>query len=367
MDKRTSYLIEASTFSEAQLDAAQYIAKGVTLIKPGFSTNVDKAGRARYYSPEVLKQSIGVFEGTRSFRNHPSKTEKADRPERDVRDITGYYTDVMQAADGSLKGNYHVVGEARTWLWPMIEETVNGKTDLLATSINALGETTIGKVQDRDAVIVEAIKHSNSVDVVTTAGAGGSFAGALLHDNGDEFTAQLLAALSFEEWREARPDFLDKLKNELKTARNDAALKEVKDQNEALIKQIADLTEAHRAEADELAKLRRVELADRLLSESTLPNKLRDEVKQDLLTEADEDAMRKVIEREAKKFAAAPKPRVEVQSNGNRKPIQTGAPAVKTSITEAAVDLLHAADVFRALPGESLEAYQRRRAAQPNI
>src|SRR5512143_1056106 len=39
MTRKTGYLLESSDFTEAQLDAAEYIAKGVTLIKPGFSTN----------------------------------------------------------------------------------------------------------------------------------------------------------------------------------------------------------------------------------------------------------------------------------------------------------------------------------------
>jgi len=43
---KTSYLAEAADLREATLDPEQFIARGVTLIRAGFSTNTDKAAAA---------------------------------------------------------------------------------------------------------------------------------------------------------------------------------------------------------------------------------------------------------------------------------------------------------------------------------
>src|SRR5512147_3047151 len=41
---RAGYFSTLTDLQEAEFDDAQYVAKGVTLIKPGFSKNVDRAG-----------------------------------------------------------------------------------------------------------------------------------------------------------------------------------------------------------------------------------------------------------------------------------------------------------------------------------
>ena len=82
---RAGYFVERLDLRESELDETEYVARGVTLIRPGFSTNKDKAGRARYYPRDVLKQAAAHFEGVRAYRNHPRKSDEKDLPERDVR------------------------------------------------------------------------------------------------------------------------------------------------------------------------------------------------------------------------------------------------------------------------------------------
>lgn len=225
---RTAYFSERVDLRESELDATEFVARNVTLIRPGFSANADKSGNRRYYPAETLKRAAAVFEGTRAFANHPRRSDDRELPERDVRDIVGYYEHVQAASDGTLRGNFRVVGKAQEWLWPLVAETVR-KPDLVALSINAIGQTYIGEAEGKKAVIVEDIPKSNSIDVVTTGAAGGTFSGALLASDGDEWTRGLLEAISFDEWRAVRPEFLEQLKAEWKTARDTDNVREARD------------------------------------------------------------------------------------------------------------------------------------------
>src|SRR3990167_5976740 len=94
---RAGYFAERVMLTEATLDTATKTVRGVTLIKPGFSTNTDKAGRPRYYPAATLKQAAGIFEGTRAFVNHPRRSDEKELPERSVLDIAGYYESVQAA------------------------------------------------------------------------------------------------------------------------------------------------------------------------------------------------------------------------------------------------------------------------------
>jgi hypothetical protein len=354
-DTRTGYFAFLSDLTESELDSAEFVARGVTLIKPGFSSNVDKAGRPRYYPADTLKAAAGVFEGTRAYANHPRRSDEKELPERDVRDIVGYYQNVKAADDGRLRGDFHVVGSAREWLWPLVTETAK-KPDLVELSINALGNTKLADVEGRKSIVVESIVGANSVDVVTTGAAGGSFAGALLQSDPDSWTGNLLSAMSFEQWREARPDYIEKLKAEWKTVREMEALKVVKAKLTESENEIMRLKDASRAEANELAQLRHAALADRLLSESTLPYKLRYEIREGVIAEADEDGMKGVIAK-AQEAYAKNKPAVPVSGAGQR--AAPPQPAVKLS--NPAGQLLGISESAMPLPNESAEDYRRRR------
>lgn len=356
-ESRARFLFESSDLQEAQLDEAQFIARGVTLIRPGFSTNHDREGRPRYYPAETLKQAVAAFEGARSFANHPRKSDEKDLPERDVRDLTGYYRNVRASDDGRLLADFHVVGKSREWLWPMVQESVANKPDLVQLSINALGRTKIADVEGRSSVYVESIVGANSVDVVTSGAAGGTFAGALLAGSGDEFTSALLAALTFDEWRAAQPAYVDKLKSEWKTVRESDALKTERERAQLLETQLTTLQQEHRASAASLAEYQRAALADRLLAEATtLPAKVKADLRAAVLAEADEAGMKKVIEQARVVYARLPKAPVPVpqsptvtQSATPRQPHNPLAPAF--GLREGMTPLAN----------ESAEDYRKRR------
>lgn len=315
---RAFYFSELADLRESEIDAAQFVAKGVTLIRPGFSSNVDKGGRPRYYSRATLEAAKNVFEGTRAFLNHPRRVDNKELPERDVRDIAGYYTNVHAADDGRLLADFHIVGQARETTWPLIVEAVKNKPDLIELSINALGTTRIGEAEGREAIVVESIVGANSVDLVTTGAAGGSLAGALLHSDPDEWTGALLAAMPFEQWRESRPDFLDKLKNEWKTTRDSEALQGNKATIAKLETEISRLKEELQTVTADRDKHQRASLADSILESSGLPARIQKAVRAELLEKATEAEMKTVVQREQVRYKTSPKPSVPVNESGTR-------------------------------------------------
>jgi len=355
---RTGYFAERIDLRESELDAAEFIARRVTLIRPGFSTNTDKAGRVRYYPPETLRQAAKIFEGTRAYADHPRRSDEKELPERSIRDLVGYYANVSALDDGRLVGDYKVVGEARQWLWPLITEAVQHKPDLVELSINALGRTRLGEAEGRAAIIVESIVDANSVDVVTTGAAGGSFAGALLHSDGGDWTGKLLAALSFDEWRAARPEFIEQLKGEWKTVRESEAAQSLKQELMEAKQKIEQLSAASRADDSELANLRREKLADGLLAESGLPHKLRAAVRPELLTCADEAGMKTVLTREKAKYDSLPRVPVSVSGAGQK---SGGPPDAAPQPVHPAVALMGLDESAMPQPGESAEEYRLRK------
>lgn len=212
---RSAYVSEAISLREAKVDEAQHLVE-VTLIKPGWSAN------NRFYSPDVLKEAADLFTNCKAYADHPRRSDDADRPERSVRDIVGYYAKTWVGDGGAVVGQLKVLGEASQWLWPLITETVSTGVNLVSTSINALGQVREGEVEGRRGNVVQKIVKANSADVVTEAAAGGKFE-RLLASDCDAFTNDLLASMSYDEWVKSRPDFAIRLREEMKTARKDEA------------------------------------------------------------------------------------------------------------------------------------------------
>ena len=98
----------------------------------------------------------------------------------------------------------------------------------MGASIHALGT---GEVDDDTGIVhVESLDKILSVDDVDVPAAGGGFG------EGDEGTQQFAASskgiiplildeLDYQQWREGRPDYERKLRNELKSERQDKAVK----------------------------------------------------------------------------------------------------------------------------------------------
>lgn len=89
----------------------------VVLIEEGLGN----FGDAFYYTREAIRSAAaGVFEGKKAYANHPRRSEEMDIPERDVKDILGWFEDVRveEAADQStmLVGNLTMMPE-RSFDW----------------------------------------------------------------------------------------------------------------------------------------------------------------------------------------------------------------------------------------------------------
>jgi len=147
----------------------------VVCIRAGLSKN------GNYYAPAVVRAMAPLFEGARAFADHPAPGE---RPERSIRDIVGYYRDPRVDDAGTLRATLKVARGAE-WLWDLVREAVEeGQPDLIGLSIDADARVAPGRVEGRQARVVEAITRLNSCDVVTRASAGGRVE-RLLQANGD--------------------------------------------------------------------------------------------------------------------------------------------------------------------------------------
>ncbi len=137
----------------------------IKIIAPGW-------GSSGYYSPDVLQRDgPKVFtKGLKMYWNHPTPTEEAERPERDLRDLSAILTtdavyDKQHAAGPGLYADAQVFGPYR--------EAVDELAPHIGVSIRALGRAKAGEADGQQGNIVEEIVAAKSVDFVTTPGAGG--------------------------------------------------------------------------------------------------------------------------------------------------------------------------------------------------
>lgn len=216
----THILAERIELIESTLNATARTVD-VVLIRPGWSAN------GRYYSPGVLAQAAALFEGTKAYANHPTREQLKRGEGRSVLDITGDYTNVRIGEAGELRATRTVYGKAGEAVWPLIERTIETKRPVIGVSINALGKASKGTAPDgKEGVIVESIDVANSADDVDTPAAGGGFESLLMGD--DSLLRDLLSTLTYEEFIEARPDYMATARKQFKRAAQD-------DQTRALI------------------------------------------------------------------------------------------------------------------------------------
>lgn len=133
----------------------------IQLINPGW-------GSSGYYSAEVLEAAAKakIFgAGTQSYIDHPSESERVDRPERSVRDLAAVLTSDA-AWDGSA-----LVAEIQTF-GPMAGALAEMK-DAIGISIRAAATVATGEAEGRTGTIITELVEGVSVDFVTNAGRGG--------------------------------------------------------------------------------------------------------------------------------------------------------------------------------------------------
>jgi hypothetical protein len=146
--------------------AVQYITPGV--------------GSSGYYSPDVLSEAAGsgLFPaGMHLYIDHPSATDRSNRPERSVRDIGGISTSagVWNEESQAVEANIKIL-EAHSWLKdPDLRSAIG-------LSIRASGSVTEGTIGGRKMPVVEKLEEVMSVDFVTHAGRGGRILEARVTD-----------------------------------------------------------------------------------------------------------------------------------------------------------------------------------------
>lgn len=314
---KTQVFIEALDLTEAQLDAEQRTVRQV-LIRAGRSAN------GRVYGDGVLQQAAALFEGVKTFANHPTRRERTERPERSARDITGWITGI-EYREGALYGTRHFARtQAGQDTWALVEDVVSGRApaSLVGASINAIGKASRNEGGDW---IVESIDAVHSVDDVTTPAAGGGFL-PLGEAAGDDLAAALLGSVTYEEWFEACPEHVKRLQREMKAIRQTDAIKaaqaeadgarqaltEAQDQNTTLKADVARL-------AAEQEQLRRALVLEQALRRVSLPGVWEESLRK-RLDAAPAGDWPSIIEDERMKAGAAgvTRQRVMVQESGVR-------------------------------------------------
>lgn len=144
----------------------------VILIQTGTSAN------GRHYPADTLKKAAPLFEGVASFADHATDAERVARPERSVKDKVGKFISPQYGTHSvrgkmveGIKARFKVVSG---WLKEaLLEAHAANEPDFYGFSIDAEGRVAKKQHNGRMVDWVEAITRVHSVDVVTTAAAGG--------------------------------------------------------------------------------------------------------------------------------------------------------------------------------------------------
>jgi hypothetical protein len=308
----------------------------VVIIRHGWSAN------GRYYSRQVLAEAAPKFEGVKAYANHPTRAQLKAGEGRNVLDITGDYTNVRLGESGEIRATRTVYGQAGEAIWPLITRSVETQRPVIGISINALGKASKGKADGREGVIVESIEHANSADDVDTAAAGGGFETLLMGDN--SLVHDLLQALSYEEFIEARPDYIEAVRKQLKRARQDETVRALTTERDAaqtaLVERTAErdaaVTQMTEGRA-EIARLRYQVALEKALREANFDKAYEALLREELDRADPAEWMGMIAQERAKLRAAGVKPRpVAVQGSPLREartvPVQAGAPVIDMDV-----------------------------------
>lgn len=198
----------------------------IKLIAPGW-------GSSGYYSQEMLERDgPKVFKkGLKQYWNHPTKSEEAERPERDLRDLAA---ELVSDARWESRGAAGPGLYAETKVFGPYRESVQELAPHIGVSIRAMGKGKPGEAEGRKGTIVESINVAKSADYVTAPGAGG----------------QVLSL--FESARERTTTE--------ESTMSEAELQEARTRAEAAEARVKELEEAQRKQAEDLARFREAQL-----------------------------------------------------------------------------------------------------------
>ena len=163
-------VVDELELREAVLISPERREVEVTVLQGGLSRN------GWFYTPELLEAATPLFEGARAFADHPGP---ADRAERSIRDIVGYYHSArFEPAGGGeparIKATLKVL-ESAAWLWTTIAESVAEGRPVIGLSVDFVGAVKPARRNGAAVKEVQAVRQLLSVDVVTRPSAGGRF------------------------------------------------------------------------------------------------------------------------------------------------------------------------------------------------
>jgi hypothetical protein len=183
----TSVMRRLSEASDVEQVASLAKVPDVLLIRSGPGNKGDR----NWYTPACLRKAVETeaFEGARCFYNHAGPMEEREQPGGDVKNLAGWFSDTKVKeyddpergrttglfADFHPKvGDPHVLSILRTC--SEYAKRYPGQ-DFAGLSINAGGVGEPDTIEGEQWTRIDEIlkSKSNSVDIVTNAGAGGTF------------------------------------------------------------------------------------------------------------------------------------------------------------------------------------------------
>lgn len=196
----------------------------------------DRQGSSAYYPKEALESGKHLFgKGVRIFRNHPSSTESWEQPERRIEDIIGSIAEEATYDGKDLFAEVEFIESEQARIKELAEK------GLIAMSIRASGEMT----ETSNGMELKRFTAVHSVDVVTTAGAGGAFVEVLESArNQNNSEAEAAEAKKEETELEISKEFIEALESQAKLTNE--LLEAMKADREARVQEAADLAEAER-------------------------------------------------------------------------------------------------------------------------
>lgn len=302
---KTTFLVEALDLTEAKIDSENRTIKDVVLIKEGMSQN------RKFYTANALQNSVSVFENANAYADHMTPEQRKSGAARGILSTTGWYSNVRYVEGKLLADRHFSRNSAGEDVWRIAEDIVMGKAPatLAGLSINAIGQGVMKKFPDGEALEVATITKGHSVDDITTPAAGGGY--TLTAGASGSLEEDYLKEITFEEWFEARPEFVKRVQGEMKTVRQDEAIKAAKAEADTLKVQLEDMQESLKAvqvERDAAlvetqSTVRKLAIVE-LLAKVTLPRSFKDDLQKRLLA-LEENEWGAVIEMEIQKAKAA--------------------------------------------------------------
>ena len=232
----------------------------------------------RYFSDDVLQEAIHLFEGTRSYVNHPPEDYNGgDRP---INSLVGWYDNVTLKEGDGLYADWHILANSGVpWLRPLLLELAEeDKLDLIGLSLLGLGKNSFKKIDGQLVKYSEGISYVRSVDLVDIPGAGGKVIESLKESDDNKVRSKLmtLKGMTASELKEANPELYEEIMKLSASTEGEPKEKEVPEEV------IKATEEPKSTESDVLRRLEIREcnmyLSD-ALKESNLPQPLKDAVK----------------------------------------------------------------------------------------